>query len=63
MSVAQMIVPATFWTPNPSGMTPPYVEDATSRSPRRGPSIFDPLAPNRKEPSSAPAAAPTGPKA
>jgi hypothetical protein len=23
MSVAQMIVPANFWTPNPSGITPP----------------------------------------
>jgi hypothetical protein len=23
MSVAQMMVPATFWTPNPSGITPP----------------------------------------
>jgi hypothetical protein len=23
MSVAQIIAPATFWTPNPSGITPP----------------------------------------
>jgi hypothetical protein len=63
MSVAQIITPATFWTPNPTGITPPYVEEETSRSPRRGPSIFGPLEPNRKPPSSAPAAAPIGPKA
>ena len=24
MSVAQIIAPATFWTPNPSGITPPW---------------------------------------
>ena len=39
---------------NPTGITPPYVEDETSRSPRRGPLIFGPLEPNRKPPSSGP---------
>jgi hypothetical protein len=29
MSVAQIIAPATFWTPNPTGITPPYVEEET----------------------------------